>query len=66
MGTPPTVIKRLNVEITQALRDPAVAQRLDAVGLAVLADSPESFARFITAESAKWRKVVEVSGAQID
>ncbi len=66
VGTPPTVIKRLNVEITQALRDPAVAQRLDAVGLAVLADSPESFARFITAESAKWRKVVEVSGAQID
>ena len=66
VGTPPAVIKRLNVEITQALRDPAVGQRLDAVGLAVLADSPESFGRFITAESAKWRKVVEVSGAQID
>ncbi len=65
-GTPAAVITRLNAEITQALRDPTVAPRLKAVGLTVLADSPESFRRFITAESAKWRKVVETSGAQVD
>ena len=65
-GTPPAVIKRLNSEITLALRDAGLVQRLESLGLTVLADSPESFGRFITAESAKWRKVVEVSGAQID
>ena len=65
-GTPAAVIKRLNTELAQALRDPGVAQRLEATGLTVFADTPESFGRFIAAESAKWRKVVETSGAQID
>ena len=65
-GTPPAIIKRLNSEITNALREPAAAQRMDSLGLTVLADSPESFGRFITAESAKWRKLVEMSGAQVD
>jgi tripartite-type tricarboxylate transporter receptor subunit TctC len=66
VGTPPAIIKRLNSEIATALREPGVAQRLDAVGVNLLADSPENFARFITSESTKWRKVVESSGAQID
>lgn len=64
--TPPAVVKRLNAEIALALRDPGVAKRLEEVGLAVLADSPERFGQFILTESAKWRKVVEQSGAQID
>ena len=65
-GTPPAIVKRLNTEITQALREASVAQRLEGSGLTVLADTPESFARFIDSESSKWRKVVETSGAQID
>jgi tripartite-type tricarboxylate transporter receptor subunit TctC len=66
VGTPATIITRLNAEITRALREPSVAQRLEGSGLTVLADTPESFARFIEGESSKWRKVVETSGAQID
>ena len=66
VGTAPAIIKRLNSEIALALREPSVAQRLEGAGVNVLADSPESFARLITTESAKWRKVVESSGAQID
>jgi tripartite-type tricarboxylate transporter receptor subunit TctC len=65
-GTPAAVIKRLNTEISLALRDPSVAERLQATGLSVFADTPESFGRFIATESTKWRKVVETSGAQID
>ena len=66
VGTPAAIVKRLNTEITQALHDASVAQRLENSGLTVLADTPESFARFIESESSKWRKVVETSGAQID
>lgn len=66
VGTPPAIVKRLNSEISAALREPSVAQRLDAVGVTVLAESPDSFGRFIAAESARWRKVVESSGAQVD
>jgi tripartite-type tricarboxylate transporter receptor subunit TctC len=66
VGTSAAIVARLNSEIAKALREPAVAQRLDSLGLTVLADTPERFARFIEVESAKWRKVVEISGAQID
>jgi len=64
--TPKPAIDRLNAEFAKALRSPTVAERLKELGLTVVADSPEDFARFVAAESAKWRKVVEVSGARVD
>lgn len=65
-GTPKTAIDRLNAEFAKALRSPAVAERLQGLGLTIVADSPEDFGKFIARESAKWRKVVQVSGARID
>jgi tripartite-type tricarboxylate transporter receptor subunit TctC len=65
-GTPRPVIDRLNGEIGKALRSPAISERLRDLGLTIIADSPEAFARFIATESAKWRKVVELSGARVD
>ena len=65
-GTPKPVIDRLNAEFVKALRDPQNAQKLEALGLAITADSPEGFASFIAAESQKWRKVVVASGAKAD
>jgi tripartite-type tricarboxylate transporter receptor subunit TctC len=65
-ATPKPVIQRLNAEITRALRERAVAERLDSLGLTIVADSPEEFARFVAAESAKMRKLVQASGARVD
>lgn len=65
-GTPRAAIERWNSEIGKALKSPQFAERLRDLGLAVIADSPEDFARFIAAEAAKWRRVVEVSGAKVD
>jgi len=65
-ATPKPVIYKLNAEFTKALRAPAVTERLEGLGLTVVADSPEDFGRFIAAESAKWRKVVQASGARAD
>jgi len=64
--TPKLVIDKLHAEFVKALRSPVVAERLDNLGLTIVADSPEQFGKFIAAESAKWRKVVEVSGARVD
>ena len=65
-GTPRPVIERLNAEITKALREPALVERFESLGLTILADTPESFGRLIAAESAKWRRVIELTGAQVD
>jgi tripartite-type tricarboxylate transporter receptor subunit TctC len=65
-ATPRAVIDKLNAEFTKALRSPAVIERLDALGLVFTANSADEFKRFVAAESSKWRKVVEASGAKVD
>ena len=65
-GTPKAVIDRLNTEIGTALRANELGERIAGLGLTIIADSPESFARFVTAESARWREVIKVSGARAD
>jgi tripartite-type tricarboxylate transporter receptor subunit TctC len=65
-ATPKAVVQRLNAEIAKALRTRATRERLDQLGLAVVADSPEEFARFVAAESERMRKVVAASGARVD
>ena len=65
-ATPRPVVHRLNGEIARALRTPAVAERLDTLGLTIVADSADDFARFVAAEADKMRKLVQASGARID
>ncbi len=65
-AAPRPVVQKLNAEISKALRDPRVGERLEQLGLAVVADSPEHFASYVAAESEKMRKLVEVSGARVD
>jgi tripartite-type tricarboxylate transporter receptor subunit TctC len=66
-GTPKPAVDRLNQAFAAALKQPDVRQTLTAQGLEFAADtSPQHLARFIEAEVAKWRTVVQSSGAQID
>jgi tripartite-type tricarboxylate transporter receptor subunit TctC len=65
-ATPKPVVQKLNAEIAKALRQPAVAERLDTLGLSIVADSPEDFAKFVALESDKMRKLVQASGARVD
>ena len=65
-ATPKPVVQKLNAEIAKALRDAKVSERLEQLGLAIVADSPEEFARFVAAESEKLRRLVQSSGARVD
>ena len=65
-ATPKPVVQKLNAEIAAALRVPAVAERLQSLGLTIVADTPEQFARFVAVESEKMRRLVQVSGARVD
>jgi tripartite-type tricarboxylate transporter receptor subunit TctC len=65
-GAPKPVVQKLNSEIAKALKDPATAERLKSLGLDIVADSPEQFAKFVAAESEKMKKLVQDSGARID
>ncbi len=65
-GIPKPVVSRLNAEFVKALRDPQNSQRLESLGVAIIADTPEQFTSYIASESQKWRKVVVASGAKAD
>ena len=65
-ATPKPVVSKLNSEIAAALHNAAVTERLQGLGLTIVADSVEDFGRFVAAESDKMRRLVQASGAKVD
>lgn len=65
-GTPPDIVAKLNAETVKILRLPEVRERFQAMGLEIVGNTPEQFAAFMRAETAKWGKIVKDSGAKID
>ena len=64
--TSKAIIGRVNAEATRIMNLPAVKERLAAQGAETFTSTPEQFADYIKAESAKWAKVVKFSGAKLD
>ncbi|HEV3373371.1 MAG TPA: tripartite tricarboxylate transporter substrate binding protein [Xanthobacteraceae bacterium] len=65
-GTPAEAIGRLNRETNAVLADPKMQARLAELGASVLPGSPADFGKLIADETAKWAKVVKLSGAKPD
>ena len=65
-GTPPEIVRRLNVEIVKALNLPDVREKLSGMGAEIVADSPEEFSALVKSEVVKWADVVKKSGARVD
>jgi tripartite-type tricarboxylate transporter receptor subunit TctC len=65
-GTPPEAIAVLNKAINQALKDPNLVKRLAELGGAPMPGTPDEFGKLMAAEVAKWKKVVEFSGATVE
>jgi len=65
-GTPKPIIDRLNAAVDQAMKDPAIAKRLDELGADLPAAgaerSPEALARLVSAEVAKWTPLIRAAG----
>jgi tripartite-type tricarboxylate transporter receptor subunit TctC len=65
-GTPTDVVERLNRETNAVLADPKMQARLAELGASVLAGSSADFGQLVADETAKWAKVVKISGAKPD
>lgn len=65
-GTPREFIDKINAEVNRALADPKMRERLAELGGKPIAGTPEDFGRVIAAETAKWEKVVNASGAKVE
>jgi tripartite-type tricarboxylate transporter receptor subunit TctC len=65
-GTPAALIARLNGATVQQLRRPEIHDTLVRQGYEVIGDSPEAYAAFIRAETAKWTAVIRRTGARAE
>jgi tripartite-type tricarboxylate transporter receptor subunit TctC len=64
-GTPPAVLQRLQREFARALDQPDVRAQIAESGAQSGGKSPEEFAAFVRAESAKWGKVIRDAGIRL-
>jgi len=65
--TPPAVVKRLNELLVKAAKsESAKAAFYEPTGTEVFTTSPEELARFQTAESQKWGRIVKAAGIEAE
>jgi len=68
-GAPAEIVNKLNNAVVQALKTPAVRERLEAMGAQVAADNqmtPDYLAGFVKSEIEKWAAPIKASGATIE
>ena len=65
-ATPPAIIAALNKIATEAIRDPAVKEKLATQGADLIGDTSEHFRTFIASETTKWAKLIKDANIQTE
>lgn len=65
-GTPAPVVRYLNAEVEQVLKDPEIRQRLAQLGAQAVGGNPDTFAAFIQTESKRWGEVIRKADISLD
>jgi tripartite-type tricarboxylate transporter receptor subunit TctC len=66
VGTPKDIVNVLHRQIVRIVSLPDVKEHLATIGFDPVANTPEEFAAWIKAESAKWAKVVRATNIKIE
>jgi tripartite-type tricarboxylate transporter receptor subunit TctC len=65
-GTPQNIVETLHRAIVEALKDAGVQQKLAALGIDTVGDTPHEFTAYIGAEIPKWAAIIKASGAKME
>lgn len=65
-GTPAAIISRLNENFIKVVRSPDIIAALESDGGIAVGSTPEQFGKIISAEAARWQKVVKDSAIVLD
>ena len=64
--TPPNVIRKINQDVAEVLRNPEVIEKFNSQGADPFITQPNEFALIVKKDIQKWGEVVRTSKAQID
>jgi len=64
--TPKEIVEKLNSEILAALAIPAVKERLEGLGVDIIAKGPEALAAITSSDLVKWGPIVKKAGIKLD
>jgi tripartite-type tricarboxylate transporter receptor subunit TctC len=68
-GTPEPIVQKLRLATLEAMKTPAVREKLESAGLELVSDdrtTPEYLAKFVESEIAKWAAPIKASGASAE
>ncbi|MCK9509998.1 MAG: tripartite tricarboxylate transporter substrate binding protein [Pigmentiphaga sp.] len=65
-GTPDAAVDRLGASIVEVVRSPELTQRLQELGMSVVAEGPEAYASVIREELDRYGEMVNVAGVKLD
>ncbi len=65
-ATPADVVAALNKAVNASLAEPAIADRIRALGAEPMIMSPSELDAFVAADTQKWAAAVKFSGAKVD
>ena len=68
-GTPQVIVQKLNHATVEAMKTPAVREKLESAGLKFVSDdrtTPEYLAKFVQSEIAKWAAPIKAGGISVD
>jgi tripartite-type tricarboxylate transporter receptor subunit TctC len=58
-ATPRDTVARIHADVVKLLRDPAVAEKLSAMGATAIGNAPAEFGAAMRADSEKWGKLIQ-------
>jgi tripartite-type tricarboxylate transporter receptor subunit TctC len=65
-GTPKEVTTRLHQEIVKIIEEPDTKERLAALGLEPVGDSPEQFSAQLKVEMEKWTRIIRAAKIKVE
>jgi tripartite-type tricarboxylate transporter receptor subunit TctC len=65
-GTPREIVDQVAQELMTIYADRAIAEKLEKSGITIATSTPEEFAAFVRAETARWGAVIRESGIELN
>jgi tripartite-type tricarboxylate transporter receptor subunit TctC len=63
---PPSTAMRIRDDVARALKEPEVAERVNQLGVEILASTPQEMRNVLRAEMVRWHEVIRATGVKAD